>query len=81
MKVLIAGPNLDDQSKGGFQIHKPGCQHLKKIGGYQDRIFEASDRESVIWEIYGEMIAEDPDNPSHYEQFKYDVFFSPCCGL
>lgn len=78
IRVLICGPNLSDQSKGSFQIHKPGCEHINRIGGEDPWIFGATCQRDVVEEIYGDQIGESGET---WEDYAGDVFFSPCCGL
>ena len=65
MRVTIVGPNLKDQSKGSFHVHKAGCRDLDKrmyLGGGRgsDDAWEmdVESRVEVSAEVYGDIISE-----------------------
>jgi hypothetical protein len=41
MRVLIIGPNLPDQSKGSFHVHKVGCRDILYSYPYELTMHEA----------------------------------------
>ncbi len=73
--VTICGPNLNDQSKGAFQIHKVGCRDIKRIGGEPPWNAEVTCRAEVICDIYGDHMAE---GSTSFESAESDIHFAPC---
>jgi hypothetical protein len=63
MKVVICGPNLNDQRKGQFHIHAAGCHDLVKNARREPEYkngwtIDAHSREDVVRNIYSDHMAE-----------------------
>jgi hypothetical protein len=63
MKVVIAGPNLNDQRKGQFHVHLSGCHDLVKNAKREPEYMngwevDVHSREDVVRAIYSDHIAE-----------------------
>lgn len=86
-KVIIVGPNLIDQSKGQFVVHREGCADLKRgVGRAFHQIdldhampIEAKTYEDVAEFIYSDHMDENEDLT--LEACVADFHFLPCCGL
>jgi len=76
MEIVIAGPNLQDQSEGSFQVHKPGCRHLLFIGADLDELWEEDlkSQKEVVYAVYKDQIEEG----CPYESAWGDIYFAPC---
>jgi len=82
-KVTIVGPNLRDQSKGGFHVHAAGCADLKhygrngKFGGEVDEYstIDATSKKECVEFVYADHI----DEGMSYESGRDDLYFMPCC--
>ena len=77
MKVSVMGPNLRDQSKGTFHVHKAGCFDLARDRNYHDTdppiTFDADSRVDVCDTVY------DPgDFQCESGEFLFDFHFAPC---
>jgi hypothetical protein len=83
MQVTIIGPNLQDQSKGTFHVHKAGCKdlskpayRLNKVYGLMGDTVEVSTKREAAEYVYPvdefEYWAEDPDG------YINDLWFAPC---
>lgn len=86
MNVRIAGPNLNDQSKGTFHVHRDGCADLRKYGpgrreggefpGEDEMLVTDATKLGVVTAVYADHIAEDPELTA--EQLLSDFWFAPC---
>lgn len=76
MKVTIVGPNLPDQSKGSFHVHKEGCADLKR--GMMVRAerwtVEVKELDEVVYAVYSDMIEDGED----IGMYRDDIHFAPC---
>lgn len=89
MNVRVCGPNLRDQSKGTFHVHRHDCADLKhygpggKYGGDMDGMNEMlivdATTMSVVREVYADQIAENPDAEAEMDMYVNDFWFAPCC--
>jgi hypothetical protein len=81
MLVTIVGPNLADQRKGTFHVHKTGCLDLAKYarrGELEDAFrFDATSRRSIVEFIYEDHMNEHPEWPA-WETYD-DLYLAPCC--
>lgn len=78
-EVYIVGPNLWDQSKGQFRIHRAGCGHIDRMkrrdSAYEDGwSVEAESRRQVVEAVYGDQMSEG----ASYESCRADLYFEPC---
>jgi hypothetical protein len=85
MEVLIHGPNLNEQSKGQFHVHRDGCADnyhygpYKRFGGEEyPMTVSVSCRLDVEDYIYGPD-AGDFDLP-HPGAWLDEFHFAPCCS-
>ena len=79
MQVAIAGPNLNDQSKGTFHVHAAGCADLKRGARREPEygnawVIEAASQTEVCDAVY-------PADQFECEsgEYVYDFNFFPCC--
>lgn len=87
-KVAVCGPNLNDQSKGQFDVHAAGCADLrgygpgKRYGGEAPWELEVTSRAAVAEEIYADQIAENAgeDEAGYIATCLADFHFAPCCA-
>lgn len=81
-RVVIVGPNLNDQSKGTFHVHAEGCADLKRDpnmrGEDQSMVVTAATRVDVADYIYGEDAGDFDGTP---ESNLPDFHFAPCVNL
>lgn len=84
MKIKTFGPNLVDQSKGGFHVHAADCNDCKKAeykrcdGG---RTEEFTTKREVVEDVYADIIA-DNEGDEHWggwESYLQEFHFFPCC--
>lgn len=88
MQVVIIGPNLIDQSKGSFHVHKAGCADTKKAVYRLHRRdmdpFEVGSEKDVIEYIFSDIIDQDisegyiPDTEDAWKSYLSEVYFFPC---
>jgi len=82
-RVHIIGPNLPDQSKGGFHVHAEGCSDVKRSKLYASPEFDGDksyvyDLPSAVAagdEVYADHIAEGSMEPG---EGVHDLYFFPC---
>ena len=81
--IFVAGPNLNDQSKGSFHAHAAGCRDATKYGfgkqhGGDDEgwTLRADDWRDVVEDIFYDQIIENDEEPDDYFG---EVWFAPCC--
>jgi hypothetical protein len=63
LRVVICGPNLIDQTRGTFHVHREGCadlgRHARREPEYENGwTIEAETREGVVRAIYADHMAE-----------------------
>ena len=79
MMVTIYGPNLQDQSRGSFRVHRDGCGHDAplSLGGLPAHgwAIDASSKAAATLAVYADQIAEG----SGYRECRDDLFFEVCC--
>lgn len=84
----VFGPNLNDQSKGSFHVHKEGCGDCKfygagkRFGGDEvpPSTTEATTYEEIVEEVYGpDEFNYDPE--TEIGTYLADFWFAPCCDL
>lgn len=83
MRVIIVGPNLIDQSKGQFHVHKEGCSHLRRAEyKYRQDLkypIELSSVKAVVAYVYpADEFDYDPTDESNYNNYVQDFWFAPC---
>lgn len=85
MLVTVCGPNLSDQRKGEFHVHRAGCGDLRhygptgRFGGdYDGWTIEASGRRDVVEAIYGDFDDFPFDDPGDAWQAWDDLWIAPC---
>lgn len=76
MKVTICGPNLRDQTRGQFHVHKAGCLNLKRgepIAYESGWEIEVSNRTELCDAVY---------DPGEFNcksgEYMDDFYFFPC---
>lgn len=80
MRVVVIGPNLVDQSKGQFHVHKEGCNDTKKYRGQPlDYVIDVETRKDIVLDIY-------PPNEFDYNEDTEwmnmdDMYLAPCVNL
>lgn len=87
-RVHILGPNLPDQSSGGFHVHRYGCvavphSYPPRVHGlYRDQSwsFDATSRRAIVEEIYSDVMG-DSDPPAPWTDYAADVHIFPCVNL
>jgi len=79
MRVMIAGPNLRDQSKGTFHVHAVGCADIRRMMAREPEYANG-------WEIDANTVIDICDAvypPGEFEcesgEYLYDFHFFPCC--
>lgn len=81
--VLVHGPNLVDQSKGGFVVHAVGCADNRKVRTFDNgrpwKIKGAKDRMGIVADVYEDFIFSNEQDP--VESFETDLHFCPCVKL
>jgi hypothetical protein len=82
MTVRISGPNLRDQTKGSFHVHREGCADIKKaaksdpaFSKREAHVLDVASAQDVAEFIYADQIAENGDSPLDYLS---DFHFAPC---
>jgi hypothetical protein len=86
VKVAIIGPNLLDQSTGGFHVHKFGCADTKKsqYRFHKDDVnyaYEVETIKDIVTEVYDPGDFDyDADNPSELAGYASDIHIFPCVG-
>jgi hypothetical protein len=79
--VTIIGPNLLDQSKGGFHVHGAGCRDItrqaRRDPAFRDGwTITVASREAVAEVVYADIIAENEGaTPADYLG---EFYFAPC---
>lgn len=90
MKVIIQGPNLNDQSKGTFHVHTEGCRDNAKYGprgtlGGESEPFavEVETVEDVVIFVYSDHIDEQPteEREDYVQDLVNDFWFAPCIAM
>lgn len=83
--VSIYGPNLRNPSKGTFEVHRRGCAHTKRFApwehGWDIPAEYAETRWDVVYDIYGDIMTDDPEfysTPEGQATVYNDVYFAPC---
>ena len=87
MNVCILGPNLYDQSKGSFHVHKEGCRDITRNPIYRgedaDWIVDCDSVEEVVTLVYEDIMQEHQDDRDDrykvWEGYESDFHFCPCC--
>ena len=84
MKLVVPGPNLNDQTRGSFHVHAHGCADLKHYGpgtknggaeiNYTD-VFDVQSKLELVSVVYGDILTENDDIP---ESYLGDFWFAPC---
>lgn len=89
MNVRVVGPNLHDQSKGQFHVHKDGCADLLKYGpgrrfggdsrGEAEMLVTDATQYKVVMSVYDngildEAVADDEDGQSKAELAMSSLF-------
>lgn len=83
-EVCVAGPNLNDQSKGTFHVHTADCADLRnygpgtKEGGApldMNDYFSVSSKLELVVIVYGDILDEWETTP---EAYLSDFWFAPC---
>lgn len=91
MDVRVCGPNLRDQSKGTFHVHRDGCADLRKYGpqysgpdakggdtnGNCELLIDNATVEDVVSVTYSDQLAE---SNGDWEDYVSDFWFAPCCS-
>jgi hypothetical protein len=88
MNVRVCGPNLRDDSKGTFHVHRADCEDLNRYGpgrmyggdqyGTRESLVRNASIKSVVELCYADQIAENPD--ATWESYISDFWFAPCCS-
>ena len=83
MIVNIFGPNLRDESRGTFHVHRAGCQDAKhygpgrKFGGEDEGwTVDVDSRVDVVECVYDNQLDEHPDVEA--ADWLSDFYFAPC---
>jgi hypothetical protein len=84
MKVIVVGPNLNDQSKGQFHVHLSGCHDLVKNArrepeyknGWEIDVHSVRD---VVEAVYSDFIFHNDKEP--WTEFVSEIHFAPCVTL
>ena len=87
MNVRVCGPNLNDQSKGSFHVHRDGCRDLDHYGpgrrfggdmyGQDEMLINDATVMKVVCDVYADQLEESGDDPESYVN---DFWFAPCCS-
>lgn len=81
MKLKVFGPNLRDQSKGLFVVHKSDCADCGKLRGEECNEMEAESKSYIVESFYGIPDAEDVEWGNTTEARMADFHFAPCVKL
>jgi hypothetical protein len=81
MKVVICGPNLFDQSKGQFHVHKKGCADLRKreyraVAPHMPA--EVKTKLDVATFVYEDIMRENEGVLATPEPYVSEFHFAPC---
>jgi len=79
MRVNVIGPNLPDQSKGSFHVHKDTCRdgiRLDRMTGMGDIVEVETKADAVLFVYDNGILEEGADWLSCFE----DLYFCPCCS-
>jgi hypothetical protein len=85
MNVCIIGPNLIDQSKGSFHVHRDGCADIRRNPIYRgedtDWIVDVDSVQEAVEAVYMDIIEEheEGDGWDTWEAYESDLHFCPCC--
>lgn len=74
--VDVFGPNLADQSRGDFHVHRTGCSDCDRYRHDDRYTMAAYGWRDVIEDVFGDQIAENDEDPFDYLG---EVWFAPCC--
>jgi hypothetical protein len=86
-RVLIVGPNLQDQSKGSFVVHAVGCADLKRLARREPEVafgwqIDAATTDEIVESIYSDIMAEhEGDEWATVAAYRSDVHIAPCVHL
>ena len=83
MRVVICGPNLNDQSKGQYHVHAEGCADLRRMANREPEYtrgwaIDAETRDDAVMGVYEDMILYNDQDPIEF--FRHDLHFFPCCA-
>ncbi len=86
MRVHIIGPNLIDQSKGSFHVHKEGCADTRKreYSLHREdttRAYEVKSQADVVTTTYDPGDFEYDENTDEINGYLADIWFAPCVDL
>lgn len=86
-KVIIAGPNLRDQSKGTFHVHAPGCRDLTRVARKEPEyknatVEDVASRQEIVELLYEDQMDEweraHPGDTLDWREYD-DIYLFPCC--
>lgn len=91
MNIRVCGPNLRDQSRGTFHVHRSDCNDLNYYGpgrkyggdelGTREMLIKDATVMKVVRATYADQIAEqDRDHDEYAEELANDFWFAPCCS-
>jgi hypothetical protein len=83
MKVTVIGPNLPDQTKGSFHVHKAGCRDavrlIREMKGYVHDVDVESRQGIVLW-VYSDHMGDNEADDSEWRGWD-DFYLAPCVDL
>jgi hypothetical protein len=83
MTVVAVGPNLSDQSKGTFRVHKHDCADLKKdlrLTRERPWVLSVATKRELVEDVYPPGDFEWSDGPDD-ESYWGDIWFAPCVTI
>jgi len=88
VKLIIHGPNLNDQTKGEFHVHASPCRdntrEVRENGSVNPMVVDANSVEDVVTAIYADHMAEHPEADDPYgswQAYEHDFHFAPCVKI
>ena len=91
MDVRVCGPNLNDQRRGTFHVHRADCTDLRRYGprranggdmnGETEMLVRNASVINVVIAVYppSEFDYDAGDDASR-SPFENDIWFAPCCS-